>query len=510
MKMIKLINNLTEKYPLDLNKGNSLEINQLTDFLINYFRIDSFPDNFIQLGKNKFFKNRINNKLNIFFIEWLNIYYRITFINIIDIKKIEEISLIDPYKEYNNDFIFGVLYNIFCECKFSENYADNILKNQFFLNQFLKLIYYQIILYENCENSELKKQINDSKDFTLKKIKLNYGKDFMNNPFKYLKKLLIESYLFSLREENKDIIKEKNSFDLLNQFIQSFKKELFDYILNDIKVKNIKLDDIHLNFSNILKQIEEFIVDYNNNTNIQFKIDFSSDSKQFLEGFVSVAIINKNGELSISNSKEPIYKMVNKLYIFFDIKTLEFICNYFISIFNSISLEQFNKILLILMIPICSNIEKKKSMFGGNNNYSNEIKKKFQKYFLWLLQLIYFKIIKEKSSNKNDVLFTILDIIITKIHSSYNHNPMTGSFLLSSPLNFLNEYINKKIGVRLFYKEQKPNINNNNQNNQELKIESSTNEVKIKNEINTKEIIKKLLEAKFIKKKNEIIFNIPK
>ena len=94
---------------------------------------------------------------------------------------------------------------------------------------------------------------------------------------------------------------------------------------------------------------------------------------------------------------------------------------------------------------------------------------------MWLLQLIYFKIIKDKSSNKNDVLFTILDIIITKIHSSYNHNPMTGSFLLSSPLNFLNEYINKKIGVRLFYNEQKPNINNNNQKNQKLKIESSTN-----------------------------------
>ena len=75
----------------------------------------------------------------------------------------------------------------------------------------------------------------------------------MNNPFKYLKKLLIESYLFSLREENKDIIKEKHSFDLLNQFIQSFKKEIFDYILNDIKVKNIKIDDIHLNFYNILK-----------------------------------------------------------------------------------------------------------------------------------------------------------------------------------------------------------------------------------------------------------------
>ncbi len=59
----------------------------------------------------------------------------------------------------------------------------------------------------------------------------------MNNPFKYLKKLLIEFYLFSLREENKDIIKEKNSFYLLNQFIQSFKKEIFDYIINDIKVK---------------------------------------------------------------------------------------------------------------------------------------------------------------------------------------------------------------------------------------------------------------------------------
>ncbi len=63
-----------------------------------------------------------------------------TFINIVDTKKIKEISLIAPKKEYNNDFIFGVLYNIFCECKFSENYAENILKNEFFLNQFLKFI----------------------------------------------------------------------------------------------------------------------------------------------------------------------------------------------------------------------------------------------------------------------------------------------------------------------------------------------------------------------------------
>ena len=136
MKMIKLIKDLTEQYPNELNKGDELEINQLTDFLINYFRIDSFPENTILTGKDKF-KVRINKKFDIFFIEWMNIYYRLIFIDVVNKNKIEEISLIDPYKVYNDDFIFGVIQNINSYI-FSEKYVENILKNlNFIMENFL-------------------------------------------------------------------------------------------------------------------------------------------------------------------------------------------------------------------------------------------------------------------------------------------------------------------------------------------------------------------------------------
>ena len=99
IKMIKIIKILTEKYPNDLNNGSSLEINQLTDFLINYYRIDEFPQKGIDFAKEKF-KIRPDKNFDIFFIEYMNILLRYIFIELVDLDKIGEISLIDPYKEY--------------------------------------------------------------------------------------------------------------------------------------------------------------------------------------------------------------------------------------------------------------------------------------------------------------------------------------------------------------------------------------------------------------------------
>ena len=524
MKMIKLIKDLTEQYPNELNKGDELEINQLTDFLINYFRIDSFPENTILTGKDKF-KVRINKKFDIFFIEWMNIYYRLIFIDIVDKNKIEEISLIDPYKVYNDDFIFGVIQNINLYI-FSEKYVENILKNDFFFYQYQKLIYYQIILYDNCENLELKKKINEVKEYTFKKFKVHYGNFFMNSPIKHLKNLLFQAFLFSLREDNKDRIKENNTFELLNQFIILYKKELFDYISTtyDTKNKYMNYDDAHSIYNYIKEQIKNFISFYESERNNQ---SCKSDNL-FLEKFISSVIISKNGEL-ISNTKDPINKTINKLYIFYDIKTLEFLCNYFIIYFNKINIEDFRDIFLIIMIPICSNNEKKKKWM--NSDYSPEIKKRFVKMFILLLKLIYIKT-GEKKPNKNNDFFSIINTIIKTIHKNYNVNPTNCDLILKqSPLFSINEYIFKKTNIKLLYEEQRDKIDNNqtnnniinqNINNNNLNLENKKeSEKQIKNplidkkekiiyEINMEEIIKKLFEIKYNKNKDKLIFNIPK
>ena len=67
IKMIKLIKILTEKFPNDLNNGSSLEISQLTDYLINNYRIDEFPEKCIEFAKEKF-KIRPDKKFDIFFL----------------------------------------------------------------------------------------------------------------------------------------------------------------------------------------------------------------------------------------------------------------------------------------------------------------------------------------------------------------------------------------------------------------------------------------------------------
>ncbi len=152
------------------------------------------------------------------------------------------------------------------------------------------------------------------------------------------------------------------------------------------------------------------------------------------------------------------------------------------------------------MIAICSNVEKKKGIFGGSNNYSPENKKMFRKMFILLLKLIYIKMISDKNSEKFNQIFQYLDILLKKIHKTYNDNPNNGQFLNNSPLNEINEYIKTKIKIQLFYRES---INSNNEMN-EMNSEGK------KFEINTKEIIKKLLEETFYKKKDKLIFNIEK
>ena len=81
------------------------------------------------------------------------------------------------------------------------------------------------------------------------------------------------------------------------------------------------------------------------------------------------------------------------------------------------------------MIAICSNIERKKGMFSGNNPYSPENKKMLRKMFILLLKLIYIKIISDKNSEKFNQIFTHLDIIFKKIHKTYNENPNNSRFL---------------------------------------------------------------------------------
>jgi hypothetical protein len=106
-----------------------------------------------------------------------------------------------------------------------------------------------------------------------------------------------------------------------------------------------------------------------------------------------------------------------------------------------VKVEDYRVIILVEMIAICSNIERKKGIFSGNNSYTPENKKMFRKMFILLLKLIYIKIIADKNSEKFNQIFTHLDIIFKRIHNTFNDNPTNGAFLYQSPLNEINEYI---------------------------------------------------------------------
>ena len=382
---------------------------------------------------------------------------------------------------------------------FSDEYAKNVLIQNKFVNQFQKLLYYQIVILDNYQNDEFKKRIYDFQDYILRKLYLNNMNYINSNPIKFLKKSFIETFLFYYKEENKGKIKANYSIDYLNILINKFKQEIFVYIskVYGSKTKNEK-NDVHSIYSNIMNKINEFIKDYNTHPNTQLKIDYENLS--FLDSFIIACIISRNSELILSNSREVLSKIINKLYVIFDVKTLEFLCNYFIYNFNMVKVEDYRVIILVEMIAICSNIERKKGIFSGNNSYSPENKKMFRKMFILLLKLIYIKIIADKNSEKFNQIFTHLDIIFKRIHNTFNDNPTNGAFLYQSPLNEINEYIKNKIGFQLFYRES---LNKNNEMNE------MTHEGK-KYEINTKEIIQKLLEKKYNEKKNKLIFNIEK
>ncbi len=387
IKMIKLIKILTEKFPNDLNNGSSLEISQLTDYLINNYRIDEFPEKCIEFAKEKF-KIRPDKKFDIFFIEYMNIILRYIFIELVDLDKIGEISLIDPYKEYNDDFIFGIMKKIW-KYNFSDEYANKVLTQNKFVNQFQKLLYYQIVIFDNYNNDEFKKKISDWQDYILRKLYSNNKKYIMTNPIQFLKKSLFHAFLFYLKEDNKERIKENYAVEYLNQLLNKFKPEIFLYIPKVYEPKTKVKNDVHTIYSNIMKQINDFIKEYNNHPNTQLKFDF--DNLFFLDSFVIACIISKNSELVLSNPNESHSKSINKLFIIFDVKTLEFLCNYFIFNFSTVKVEDYRIIIIVQMIAICSNIERKKGMFSGNNPYSPENKEMLRKMFILLLKLLYIK-----------------------------------------------------------------------------------------------------------------------
>ena len=494
IKFIDLIKKITEKYPDQLNEGKKNEINQLTNFLIYYFKIESFPENKNQFNLNQ----RTDKKLDIFFIESLNIIYRYIFIELININEINKISLIDPYKIYNDNFIFGLIRELY-KFNFSDKYADNVLINGHFYKQFIKFIYFQIIIYDNIENNELKNQINLNKKYFLTKITTTNLKHFMDNPIKKLKYLLFQAYIFSLKEENKNIIKPQYSIELINLILSQTKIMLSNFSSNKLNsIKNTNNDNYY-NF--LFNQLNEFINEFNNHPNNQLKIEFNSQNNSFLDGYVVSCIISKKGELVFLHKNESMYKYINNLYFIFDYQTLEFFCNYFLINFHTVKVEDYRIIILIYLIPLCSNIQRKYGHIKyKDSNYSNDDKTNFRKNFIFLLKLIYLKSIIDENS-KFIKIFEYLDILIKKINNVFNE--FSNNILLESPLNAINEYINKKLKIKLFYKYKKSNNNiidtNTTINNNEEK----------KYEINMKDIIQKLFEMKLNKNKDNLLFEIP-
>ena len=110
-----LIQNLTKNFAHRIEEIKLDKLN-LTKFLKDEFSIGEISKEIIEKGKNlinKELKLELLKTHKILIYEWLNKIFRFIFIALVDSNSIKEISLIDPYKNYDEDFVNGVIYLIY-------------------------------------------------------------------------------------------------------------------------------------------------------------------------------------------------------------------------------------------------------------------------------------------------------------------------------------------------------------------------------------------------------------
>ena len=252
-EIFRIVKKITFKLYKEIEQNKSTE---LTNFLLNNFRIENFPNEMVNEGK-KLINDKLDNIYNYYFYEWLNILFRFIFIGFVDLDKIEKISLIDSYKSYDDNFFYGVIYLI-------KEYNDNLYKYIISLdsekiynimkNQLNKMMIYIYVLDKNFQNCIFGKTINSYKKIVLKIIS-HILIQYKENIIDYITNLLFNSCEFQLYENNYYIV-FNNKYPI--NYIIDLIKETNEKIEEEICKKN-QINNIQQKFNDYINKCKEIL-----------------------------------------------------------------------------------------------------------------------------------------------------------------------------------------------------------------------------------------------------------
>ena len=387
-EIFRIVKKITFKLYKEIEQNKSTK---LTNFLLNNFRIENFPNEMVNEGKN-LIKNKLDNIYNYYFYEWLNILFRFIFIGFVDLDKIEKISLIDSYKSYDDNFFYGVIYLI-------KEYNDNLYKYIISLdpekiynimkNQLNKMMIYIYVLDKNFQNCIFENTINSYKKKVLKIIS-HILIQYKENIIDYITNLLFNSCEFQLYENNYYIV-FNNKYPI--NYIIDLIKETNEKIEEEICKKN-QINNIQQKFNDYINKCKEIL------NKIQFNHGFPiQDIKTVIDFFFSEDKKDNLIEKSLNIDKT------------FDSKFFDFFNNYFLYHFfkNDIKNDNYQTIIIISTF-----------IFLTNKN-NDEIKEKF----LCFLKILYFY---EKLNQQEQFVFDWLKLLIDK--SKHKKNQINENTLL--------------------------------------------------------------------------------
>ena len=443
LDLFHFIQNLTQNFPKEFENYRS---ENLTKYLIFNYSINEFPKEYIEEAKNLILEKplKIYNKL---FYEWLNLVFKLIFIGLVDEKKIGEINIINPLKEYDDDFIFGVI-KIINDFKFEIHY-NLIKKNNIVLhNELIKIAFFtNIILGNSTKEEKLSNILHKNNIFFLEIIYQNFGFLLQKEPIKYLNDILFDAHHFELNE-NKELLNNKIfSLDLVFTTYGKFFNEVINDILityNPKKKENNAMKQIDGIYNDFMKEFKNFF----DKNNFQFPLsDIKSSVKLFFERY----IIDSNGNYLLTNEIIKEHKFPTKI---FDPKVIEFFANYIYRNFNQLNFEDYQIIILLSSLVLCSqlNLNDKSFLSSKYKQFTEQEIENYNQNIIYLLKMLYFKNIKDmrkETKNVFDIFVEVIEIIRKNLIS--NNNSL--NILQNTPIYKMNTFIQNNTPISLLFCE---------------------------------------------------------
>ncbi len=453
-KMFLLIQQLTQNFPNLIEKNKS---QQLIKFLKSQYSIKEFPKEIIEEGK-KLIEKKPEPIYNKFFYEWLNVCFRLIFIGLGEINEIKDICLIPPFKEYDEDFIFGV-FKLIYDIKFPNDYAnyffskDTNLCFYYELNKIIFVLKFILIKFYNNQKI-IKTKIDEHSNCFDNFIDINYLKVIKNHPIEYITNLLFDLHHFELNQEL-NIINNYFSIDYVLTFKLKIQEEYNKDIIKELNPKRETYDYIYKYNINLFKK---FIEGDKKKSIFSLEHLIKMRNENQITNFIKVNIFDDIKEKYLLSQKElEKQKIPTQIY---DLKIMKFFKNNILYNINKIIYEDYVIIILVICFVFSSKYYKyDKFLSKGVDSFKDNELQSYIQNFIDLLKLLYFRLIKNKDENIQFIFKIFLKFLKEIAELNKKKNQFSGNFPIT-PLNELQKFIKNKIDISIIEENESLEIEN--------------------------------------------------